>query len=370
LANNVSPTIAPFGTFSGPEGSPISFSASTTSQCPITSYVWQFSDGTTSFGPNPQRIFNDAAVYNGQLTVTDNTGLSATQSFTVDVSNVAPQVNAGPDTTTAWGRLVAFNGQALAGGSDDQSTLQYTWTFGDGSPSASGGPNVVHAYALPGLYTATLQVCDEDAMCSSATRNITVTQRTTTIAYTGDASGTFNTPATLGASLVDAFGNPVNGGTIQFQVGTDGPFTATTGATGMASRSYTPTLGAGSYTVSASFAGSPLYTASSSLGNPFSVARKATTTTYTGAISSKPNKTIALSAVVKDATGTALSGKTVTFKLGSQSTSAVTDASGVAATTLTLNQHNGTYSVSATFAGDPSFYAGSSGVAVFSLQAK
>lgn len=370
LPNNVSPTIAPFGTFTGSEGSPVSFSASTTSQCPITSYVWQFSDGTTSYGPTPLRTFNDGGVYNGQLTVTDDTGLSATQNFTVDVANVAPSVNAGPDTTVAWGQPVALNGQATAGGSDDQSTLQYTWTFGDGSPSASGGPDVVHAYAVPGVYTATLQVCDEDGLCSSSNTQITVTKRATTTGYTGNVSGTFNTPATLGASLVDQFGNPVNGASIQFQVGSDGPFTAVTGSDGNSSMSYSPTLAAGTYNASATFAGNALYGPSSSPTNSFSVARKATTTTYTGAVSGKPNKVIALTAVVKDATGTPLPGKTVTFTVGSQTTSAVTDTNGVAATTLALNQHNGSYTVSATYAGDPSFYVGSSNAAVFSLQTK
>ena len=70
------------------------------------------SDGTKSFGPSPQRAFADNGVYDGQLTATDITGLSGTESFTVSVSNVKPSVNAGPDTTADWGRLVQFNGQA------------------------------------------------------------------------------------------------------------------------------------------------------------------------------------------------------------------------------------------------------------------
>ena len=76
LANNVKPTIAPFGAFSGQEGSAVSLSASVSSQCPIDSYVWSFSDGTKSYGPTPQRTFADNGVYDGQLTVTDVTGLS------------------------------------------------------------------------------------------------------------------------------------------------------------------------------------------------------------------------------------------------------------------------------------------------------
>src|SRR5262249_5765441 len=73
--NNVNPTVSSFPVFSGVEGSPVTFSAVTTSACPISSYVWQFSDGTTSFGKTPQRAFGDDGVFNGQLTVTDITNL-------------------------------------------------------------------------------------------------------------------------------------------------------------------------------------------------------------------------------------------------------------------------------------------------------
>src|SRR4051794_31699022 len=65
LANNIKPTIAPLGTFSGTEGGAISFSANVSSQCPIDSYVWEFSNGTKSYGANPKRAFGDNGVYDG-----------------------------------------------------------------------------------------------------------------------------------------------------------------------------------------------------------------------------------------------------------------------------------------------------------------
>lgn len=374
LANNVSPTIAPFGTFTGVEGTPVQFSATTTSQCPIDSYVWNFSDGTTSFGPTPQRTFHDGGTYNGQLVVTDETGLSATRTFTVDIANVMPSVNAGPDTTADWGRLVAFNGQATAPGSDDQATLQYTWSFGDGTPSATGGPSVVHAYATPNTYQATLTVCDEDGLCNNDTRDVIVTKRDTTASYLGDYSGTFDTPGSVNASLVDEYGQAVNGRPITFQIGTDGPLTASTNSSGIATKAYTPTLAAGSsYTASASFDGTldALYNSSNVSTNPFVVSKKATTTTYTGATTGGPNKTVVLSAVLKDATGKPLAGKTITFQLGTQGPFvATTNTSGIATYSLKLTQKNGTYTVSATYAGDASFYTGSSQGMTFKLQAK
>lgn len=231
---------------------------------------------------------------------------------------------------------------------------------------------MVHSYAAPGTYTAKVTVCDKEGACDSDVRDIVVTKRDTSIGYLGDTSGTFDTPASLSASLVDEYGQTVNGRSITFSVGSDGPLSALTNSSGIAAKSYTPTLAAGSYTGSSSFAGDPLYKASSS-SNAFAVAKKATTIAYTGATTGGPNKTVVLSAVLKDATGKPLGGRTIVFQLGSQSVSAVTDANGVAAANLKLNQKNGTYTVSATYSppgSDAPYYIGSGQSTIFKLQAK
>lgn len=266
LPNNVKPTIGPLGQFSGPEGSPIAFSANVGSKCPISSYVWEFSDGTKSYGPSPQRAFADNGVYNGELTVTDVTGLSTTESFTVNVSNVPPSVNAGPDTTSDWGRQVQFNGQATDPGSADQATLQYSWDFGDGSPSADGGPSVTHAYATPGDYTATLTVCDKDGGCNSDTRVVHVTKRDTTLGYTGPLSSNPGKVVTLTADLVDKYGEPVVGKKVNFVLGAQ-TATATTDTSGHASVNLKLTQKTGSYPLSATFpTGDAKYNGSSDSG--------------------------------------------------------------------------------------------------------
>jgi hypothetical protein len=266
LANNVNPTIAPLGPFSGSEGAAIAFSAAVSSQCPIDSYVWEFSNGTKSFGPSPQRAFGDNGVYDGQLTVTDVTGLSTTKSFTVSVANVKPSVDAGPDTTSDWGRPVQFNGQATDPGSNDQGTLHYTWSFGDGSPSASGGPSVVHAYATPGDYAATLQVCDKDGGCDTDTRTIHVTKRDTTLGYTGVLSSSPSKIVALTANLVDEYGQPVVGKKVTFVLGAQ-TATGTTDASGLVSVNLKLTQKSGSYAFSATFAaGDAKYSESSDSG--------------------------------------------------------------------------------------------------------
>ena len=266
LANNVTPTISPLSQFSGSEGSPIAFSAAVDSQCPIASYVWEFSNGTKSFGPSPQRTFGDNGVYDGQLTVTDVTGLSATQNFTVSVANVKPSVDAGPDTSSDWGRDVQFNGQATDPGSADQATLNYTWSFGDGTPSASGGPSVAHSYAAPGDYVATLKVCDKDGGCDTDTRSVQVTKRDTTLGYTGLLSSSPSKTVALTADLTDEYGQPVAGKKVTFALGAQ-TATATTDAAGHASVSIKLNQKSGSYAFSATFpAGDAKYNDSSDTG--------------------------------------------------------------------------------------------------------
>lgn len=371
--NNIPPTVNAGGAYSGNEGSPIAFDGSLSSSiCGFPTLRWDFSDGGVAFGKFPLHTFQGPGVFSGQLTATDATGLTATTTFSVDVSNLAPVVHAGPDTTAAWGRLVAFNGSATDPGADDQSTLTYSWSFGDGSPSATGGPSTLHAYAAPGTYTAILTVCDRWLACDSSSRTVNVTKRTVTVGYLGDTADTYDTPGALSASLVDQFGANVNGETITFTVDGGAAGSGVTNSSGIASTSYTSLLDAGSYATVASFAGDSLYDGNSGAGS-IAIATKATAVTYTGALSGGPNKTVTLSAVLKDASGKALAGRTVVFQLGSQTTSAVTNASGVASTTLKLAQKNAKYPLTATWTpsgADANHYTGSVASATFSLQSK
>ena len=265
LANNIAPTIAPFGTFSGPEGSPIHFSASTTSQCPIDSYVWQFSDGTTSFGPSPQRAFADGdVVYNGQLTVTDQTGLSAVRSFSVDVSNEPPTIGAGPDKTSLWGVPVSFHANGGDPGSVDLGSLLYGWDFDDpASPIGGVGQDVSHTFANPGPYDVEATVTDKDGASASDTLLVTVTKRDTDAGYSGPVQSTPSKIVTLSGTLTDELGQPVVGRTVAFVLGTQGG-TGVTNASGVASTSFKLTQKQGTYTVSISFLGDAKYEPSSS----------------------------------------------------------------------------------------------------------
>ena len=296
------------------------------------------------------------------------------------MTNLAPVVTAGPDGSAAWGRLVAFNGAGTDPGTDDQSTLTYAWSFGDGTPSATGGPSVQHAYAVPGEYTATLTVCDRHALCASDSRTVQVAKRAVSLGSLGETAATYDTPSSRHAALVDEFGVAVNGRTIGFTVAGASVGTSETNSSGIAQLAWTPLIDAGTYPADATFAGDALYKSTTGgSGAPVSgsgsvvIARKATSIAYTGAKTGAPNKTVTLSAVLTDATGKAIGGRTVVFVIGSQTVSAKTNDAGIAATSLKLTQKNGTYPLTATWTpagADAARYVGSAASATFKLQAK
>lgn len=375
--NNVPPVADPGGApgnvYGGDQGSPITFNGTASSSvCGFPTLRWDFSDGGVAFGPSPQHTFEGSGVYSGLLTATDATGLVSTATFSVVVANLPPVVSAGPDTTAAWGRPVAFNGSAVDPGTDDQPTLTYAWTFGDGSPSATGGPSVAHSYSNPGDYVATLTACDRLNACSSDSRTVHVRARTVTVGALGSTAGIFDTQGSLSASLVDEFGLPVSGRTLSFSAGGGAVGSSVSDANGLAQLAFTPELPAGTYPIGASFAGDSLYLAASGSSSTTIVA-KATSLTYTGALSGGPNKTVTLSAVLVDATGRPLADRTVLFSLGSQHASATTGATGIASVQLKLAQKNGTYPLTATWTSNGSDigrYVGSGASATFKLQAR
>jgi hypothetical protein len=371
-ANNIAPVLTVADEFSGDEGTPIQFNATATGPCAAgASYAWHFSDGTTAFGAHPKKPFQDSGPFTGSVTVTDTTGLTDTEDFDVTVANLAPSVQVLPnDPTVAWGRNLSLEAQALDPGADDQADLTYAWTFGDSTPVVIGGRTETHAWALPGTYAASVKVCDDDGGCTTDPFTVNVRQRTTSVAYTGQNAAAYSSTATLSGSLVDEFGNAVNGASLGFTFGGTPAGTALTNASGNASRSFVIALPAGAYDVTSAFAGNTLYAASGPATESFDVSAMASTITWTGTTTGKPNKDVPLAAKLVDALGRPLAGYQVTFRIGTQSVNATTNASGVATATIKLNQKPGTYASQVFWAGDPGRYLADDATGGFKINTK
>ncbi|HEV7570250.1 MAG TPA: PKD domain-containing protein [Thermoanaerobaculia bacterium] len=137
----------------------------------ITSWFWNFGDGTSSTVPNPVKRYSSGGNYPVTLTVSTSTGLQSAISHTVSVTTAtpaAPPVSAAfaisPSTATVRAN-VAFTDQSTG------SPASWFWNFGDGS--SSNAQNPTHAYATQGSYGVSLTVSNATSS-SSASHVVTV----------------------------------------------------------------------------------------------------------------------------------------------------------------------------------------------------
>jgi len=185
----------------------------------ITSYEWDFGDGTNATGEIVDHAYVDDGVYNVTLTVTDNNGSTSSATATKTILNRSPIASFTESAETAYtNEIIAFN--ASASYDPDGNITSYFWDFGDGTNAT--GVYVEHAYADNGNYTVTLTVTDDDGANATASATKTIlnqspvasfTESAETV-YTGEtitfnASGSYDADGTITSYLWD-FGDGTN----------------------------------------------------------------------------------------------------------------------------------------------------------------
>lgn len=139
-------------------------------------YTWNFGDNTPTVNTLlADHIYKDEGTYTAQLTITDVHGLSATDSVTVTVQNVAPTADFYFDPfEPEAGESITFTGSVYDPGELDTHTL--TWDFGDGSAPVTGQLEPAHAYSQPGTYPVTFTVTDNDGGTDTVTSEVVVVE--------------------------------------------------------------------------------------------------------------------------------------------------------------------------------------------------
>ncbi|MGO4833699.1 PKD domain-containing protein, partial [Rhizobiaceae sp. 2RAB30] len=126
----------------------------------ITSYSWDFGDGTQTAEPLIEHSYAAPGTYFGKLTLVDDSGLEngiTTKRFVAFVEerhNIKPVAAAGADVSAVVGQRIDFDGGASA--DSDGSLVAYHWDFGNGK-TAEGERRSI-AYFAPGRYEVTLTV--------------------------------------------------------------------------------------------------------------------------------------------------------------------------------------------------------------------
>ena len=138
----------------------------------IATYAWDFGDGTSAEGMNASHNWTDDGTYTITLLVTDTAGASGSATTTVIVDN-RPPVARFVDLSVGTNETASFNG-SMCYDPDGQIT-EWHWDCGDGTVLTTA--NATHSWTVPGTYTVTLSIKDDDGAGATATFNVTVKNR-------------------------------------------------------------------------------------------------------------------------------------------------------------------------------------------------
>ncbi len=212
---------------------------------------------------------------------------------------------------------------------------------------------------------------------TSSTTPMTVTQPTTLTVHS--ATSDYADVTQVSGTLTDPVHNnaPISGETVTLSLDGNESCSAQTNASGLASCPLTPSEAAGTYPLTGNFAGNPnlpLQLTGSTGASQFVVTPEETALTYTGATIAQNGQPLHVSGVLTTddpGAGAPISGKPVTFTLGSGSTAqtctATTDATGLASCNIaSVSQSPGPIPVTDLFAGD-GFYQTASAASTVNL---
>ena len=184
----------------------------TSTQGVVSTYLWQFGDGTTSVVRSPSHFYTNPGTYIVKLVVTSGTSCKDSISRTV---NVYPMPEAGYTMNAVQclpnNNFTFTNTSTLSNGSST-----YQWSFGDGRTSTGISP--MHVYTNPGTFTTKLVVVSNHGCRDSIVKTVTLYPKAIAGFTVNSASQCFNknvftftnTSSTVGAtSYLWQFGDSI-----------------------------------------------------------------------------------------------------------------------------------------------------------------
>ena len=165
----------------------------------ITSYAWDFGDGSTGVGATPSHTYATAATYVVRLTVTDNDAKTATTTNNVTVSTGSTPTliaifTVSPSPARVRQQVTVDASQSTG------SIVSYEWNFGDSTTIyTTAFRTFTHAYEVVGEYTITLTVVDTSGRRASKAVGISIVA----VGPLPVANFTFSpSPATVGSPVL------------------------------------------------------------------------------------------------------------------------------------------------------------------------
>jgi len=154
----------------------------------ITSYSWEFGDGTTGSGVTVSHSYVDDGEYIVTLTVKDNKGA-------IDRKTAVKLVKNRPPVASLMGHVLVCDKEEIVSFDAslsydlDGSIVDYSWDFGDGSTAT--GVKVSTAYSESGAYTVTLTVTDDDGATDTIATSKIVRNKSPVAIFTESAENVY-----------------------------------------------------------------------------------------------------------------------------------------------------------------------------------
>ena len=139
----------------------------------ITTYEWDFGDGSTDSGITVTHTYQNRGNYTAKLTVTDNDEQSASNSQEIKVGT--PPVALFEAFPSSGNTPLKVEFDASISYDTDGEIVSYKWDFGDGTQGT--GKKVFHTYYNYGDHTATLKITDDDALSNATSQKIKVKEK-------------------------------------------------------------------------------------------------------------------------------------------------------------------------------------------------
>ena len=173
---------------------PVNFTdLSSTAAGTISTWQWDFGDGTSSNLQNPSHIYTATGNYNVSLLIQNSDGCfkTITRTSYVQISNGA-HADFSNNVSNSCTAPVNINFQNLSTGTG---ILTYEWNFGDGTTSTATNPS--HGYNNPGSYTVQLIVTNNVGCRDTIIKPNAVSIGDVAASFTTPDSVCVNTPFTL-----------------------------------------------------------------------------------------------------------------------------------------------------------------------------
>ena len=176
----------------------------------ITSYAWNFGDGSTGTGKVVSHTYTQSSspgnAYNVTLTITNDRGLTATttQAVTVDASPAPSGDWIYSPSTPNVGDTVFFNADAIKPAAGHK-LVQFTWNFGDGG--SADGFQVTHVFLAAATYQVTLSAIDDAGQKTTVTHPVGIGSGAPVVSCIASPSAAaVGATVTLNASSTQVFG--------------------------------------------------------------------------------------------------------------------------------------------------------------------